>query len=242
MTQLYNNTPRYDEHPPMTVTRSADVRATPQHVPSKPPPPAQIQACLAATAEQSRIIAEADKLFNEGRGSLTRQGYIDMKASIKNTEAARLLDLINERDAAQAAKARQEYQASIAALRTEGDTADELRRTRFAAKAEQKLQAAANAATKVAVAEEMVKAATKSELSVLLENDEIRTASWLPGVLEQVDPEIAAKAAEAQRLSQLATITGQAVGAAQRGMQNGVPTPKVVFDKLAPLYERYDRP
>jgi hypothetical protein len=203
------------------------------------------KAAYAAVEYQVELNADAAQhygvdMYGNEVGTLTKQGYLDRIASVRTSDAARLLDLAEAADARRLEEARSRYDAAVAGLRTEGDTAEELRRSRYADRVQRQLDAAEGEGVKTAVAVRLVEDASPAELSVLLEFEEVAKASWLPEKLNQVNAELGAAATERQRAEQCHAISRYEIGAVRRGFDSGVPLPKAVLDTLAPAVTRVD--
>jgi hypothetical protein len=219
----------------------------------QPRPPANTvaqmnhQACIAAVEYQADVKAAAAEhygvdIHGNEVGTLTKQGYLDRVASVRNSDAARLLDLAEDADARRVTEARERYAAVMASKRTEGDIAEELRRSRYAERVHRHLDAAEGEGVKTAVAVKLVEDASPSELSVLLEELPTRldNTAWLPEKLKQVDPELADAAMELRKAEQCHAISQYQIGAVRRGFDSGVPLPRAVLDRLAPAVARVD--
>jgi hypothetical protein len=236
------NDPRYANDGPTPMTIEAPAR-----IDAETPAQFALRACRAAAeyqAEHNAAAAADYRVDQNGNpvGKLSHQGYLDKKQAVKTSEAAQRLELAEIADARRVEEAQQKYDAAVKGLTTQGDTADELRRNRFADRMHRKFDAAQGDVLKTSLAQRMVEEASPAELSVLLEELPTRLpdTSWLPAKLKQVNPEVGAATEELWKARQSSALTQYAIAATRRGFDSGIPTPKVVLDKLAPAVARVD--
>jgi hypothetical protein len=118
------------------------------------------------------------------------------KAEIRNSDAARQLDIAEAAIAHREDEAQERYNAAVSGLTNEGDMADELRRSRYAGRVHRQLADADGDGRKITVARRLIDDAKPSELSALIE--ELPTAlpniDWLPAKLKEVCPEVGSAA------------------------------------------------
>lgn len=146
------------------------------------------------------------------RDHFTPDGMHSAITSFANTECARAahqaIEEVNQR-VAQAAQREAQIRAS---LRQPGDTAQELRNTRYRDRMKSEIDAAADAGKVVATAQRLMASADRSELGVLLEElpSCLRSrgvpTDWIEPQVAQLAPEYGAARAEHVRAEQARAI------------------------------------
>ncbi|OHU60938.1 hypothetical protein BKG82_00015 [Mycobacteroides chelonae] len=125
----------------------------------------------------------------------SRAGYDEQVALFGTTDAAKAFERAIEQVEARCEKARAEHNAYLASLVTPGDTAAESRNTRFWHRSERLLD---SADSKVSAAQDLIRAATREQLGVLLEELPVYLKSvgvstdWIDPYMGEYVPEYAA--------------------------------------------------
>jgi len=182
------------------------------------------KAILHARDEQRRHIAETDVL----RAHFTEDGYRARLAEFANTAAAKAVDtefaaVTAHRDAALANvdKVRRD-------LSKNGDTAAELRASRYRDRVIRTLDAK-DSGELYSTANELISAASREELGTLLQelSPYLRargaTVDWIDEAVAQVVPEFATARAQLKRAEAAFQITRQNMGFVKQGFANGRP-------------------
>jgi hypothetical protein len=232
------------EPPPiMTVAGRSSAEAPAPQLP-KAETPAQLafQAYQLAVDAQHDLNKQADAEFNKGQGTLTEDGLRERKAEIRNSPAARVVELGEAAVLARRAEAGQRYADLIAAKIQKGDAAQEERNTRYFQRVQRELDAAASPGERVAVAQRLIEKADGPQIGVLCE--ELPSlfpdtgAGWLEAKLREVDAELAHAAEDCRRAGQVAAMSKVAAGWVRQGFESGIPPTQI--DRLAQAVPLYD--
>ncbi len=152
-------------------------------------------------------------------------------SSFKNTETAKYLDTVEEVVDQRLTAAQAKLDAQFKGLSKDGDAAQESRNLRIRDRALDTLKASDSPVT---AAQKMFEKATPEELSVylqevpaFLENRDLPTG-FIPAVVEQKLPELAAAQREVNQAQQAKTVLDYDVTAIRNGIKTGFPPTQLV--------------
>lgn len=230
------------EHVPFTINgRDADA---PPPIQLRADTPAQLtyQACQIAVSAQRTLNTMAGAEYDNGHGSLTEKGLHDRMAEIRNSPAARVLDLGEQAMLNRQAEAQARYDQLIDAW-AEGDAAQEIRNQRLLDQTRRKIEAAKSSGERVAVAARELENAGNRAYRGLLADEYAAVfagtdTGWIESTMVKVDPELATAAKEKQLAAQSAAIGNYMVGAVRKGFVSGHPPTQL--GTLASAVHKYD--
>jgi hypothetical protein len=208
-----------------------------------------------AVAEQRALNEEINAAYKreidtlpEADRTLTEAAVRARKAEIRNRPVAKAVEIAEQAVRQRQAEAHQHYDELISKMVQPGDTAEELRRTRYLGAVEKQLAAvkyqneADKNAKQVKVAERLMEQADASQLSLLVEQVPSLFAghdlTWFEQKLIEINPELGAAVQDCTLADQTAAISNYAARSVRKGFESGHPPTQI--SRLAAAIPEYD--